>query len=735
MKTFFRNKIYVFSLLLLFTLVLLVTTRPLWNEIFISKENISNTLVEQVPLGEITNETEIKQTINLHHFMRNQPIDINILLATYNRVNNGLIEVSLAQNDKIEKIIVNTKNLNDNSFKKFTFNKGKIFEEGPATIILKGIEASQGNAITAWQTKDASLGILTINGQKIENYNLNIDMKLPKKDTSFTFISLFIIILILILFFRLNYKVEIFNYFFFLSFFISISILCFRFPSLSTSAELYAETATNFFHNAYYSSVIHNLKQLDAGYLPLFQRVISLVIVKLFHINESFNYVIQLLSVFGIAFFASFINSRMFKNIIPSDKIRFIFSCIVGCGFLFDYELVTFINFSYLGIIVCLLVVFIDFTKISNLRYVFISILVFLLLSSKPYFIIFLPVYISLLIYYCYIRSKKHIFFYTISVISLCIQATTMIRNKMTWASTDTQVQVSFFEKIYDMFNTTIYLYFQSYLWVLYKLNPFSSKSLFYLVAMFTLMLIIVTVILLYKRIENKNAKNAILLTNYLALSSLALNAFTLPSFKNMNLWDTELLIANFRHYFVSNIMIFIGLFILSISAIHSKKTKVIVSLYLAIIIMIFGVSQDPYKNAQDSYSQWNVYNKLLNNEEYCIPVNPYPWAMCKNLNVLNSPLETSVPVSQINLLDMIPESVNWKVKSFTIETMTQQDVRIVAFDSRDNLIVDIVQLTPTGNKYSYYLLDEKTSISKIVFYNLNNNPIFIKPKVIFMGT
>ena len=115
--------------------------------------------------------------------------------------------------------------------------------------------------------------------------------------------------------------------------------------SLFLKAQMWAETATNFYYHARYGSFWENLKQIDYIYLPLLPRLWALF-SRCFHFpSEWLPYYFQIFGLVVIAGCCASIFLPVFRPLFPRKWERIIL--ITGVLFLRDYELHTFINASY----------------------------------------------------------------------------------------------------------------------------------------------------------------------------------------------------------------------------------------------------------------------------------------------------------------------------------------------------------------------------------------------------
>jgi hypothetical protein len=91
---------------------------------------------------------------------------------------------------------------------------------------------------------------------------------------------------------------------FLLSFIFITSWIVISCPSLSTHAEVWAETGTNFIQNATEKGILENLLIKDSSYLPIFNRIIAVTVITLYGTGTATPYILnsgiylQILSLF-----------------------------------------------------------------------------------------------------------------------------------------------------------------------------------------------------------------------------------------------------------------------------------------------------------------------------------------------------------------------------------------------------------------------------------------------------
>lgn len=117
------------------------------------------------PVGEIVENDEVVQT-----FVANEDIKaISLNLATYARVNTGVLKVKVINENTGEQFldaVTNLEELEDNTFRTYYLNKVLEKTNDTLKIILTTEGTYQGNAPTVWSTGEDSYpeGELTVNG-------------------------------------------------------------------------------------------------------------------------------------------------------------------------------------------------------------------------------------------------------------------------------------------------------------------------------------------------------------------------------------------------------------------------------------------------------------------------------------------------------------------------------------------------------------------------------------------
>nr|HRJ12115.1 hypothetical protein [Alphaproteobacteria bacterium] len=161
-----------------------------------------------------------------------------------------------------------------------------------------------------------------------------------------------------------------------------------------TGGEMWAEAATRYYPAAMQPSLWTRLFAPEAGYLPVIGRLIALAVHEVGLPARWIGHVYNLSAVILTAFTLAAFCLPRFRPIVPSNTARFVFAA--ACLLLLDWQTVTFINFTHVGIIICagfsmlaLLSVHDEIDDAPRWAWV-----MTLFLVSKPYYITLLPIFL-----------------------------------------------------------------------------------------------------------------------------------------------------------------------------------------------------------------------------------------------------------------------------------------------------------------------------------------------------
>lgn len=557
-------------------------------------------------------------------------------------------------------------------------------------------------------------------------------------------------------------------FFFFLSIVIILIAKCIQFPILTIHAEMFGENGSNFFLHAFQDSFTKNLFITDAGYLPLTQRFITLFLVKGLHIIYFYPFVSQWIAMLFIAVTSSLINFDIFKKLSPSVFIRFIVG--ISIALISDFELNAYMNFIYYGGIILFLGIIIDKEKLSKPLLFLASIFTALIIMSKGQFVSFIPIYFLLVIWYFRKKLYNSFIYFSTALVAGVIQFSIISSNVPKGDSAP------------KLFLLPYYLIKSVYYLVLTYRHVFFGYVTKEPVNIFSIGLLIIFFTFAIKTLISKKDKYTLyvfLAGNFIAVCSLFLTILlysqTNPVVKNLtttlthtsnvvtattkatnevydnsqntkNIFDVKHH-ANARGLFVSNILIFfVGIFVL-LKMFPKERDQIFFLLLIVFTSGAFGQLQaeQMYMEKSTSYSQWEIYYRLLQNKQYCIPVNNYPFLLNKNCNYLLSRKDANSPTpakQEVNILlaSFTSLAKDWNIQAVVLRNKSKQfktvPYTLFAYGANDELIGEAKLLSPNDYEYLYYLFDKPVSgVKSLSFESSEGKSVIVFPDITVFGT
>ena len=121
------------------------------------------------------------------------------------------------------------------------------------------------------------------------------------------------------------------------------------------SGEMWAEMATNYFANAQNPNLMIKFFSLDAGYLPLPQRLIAALLAFAGFNASAIPYLYTWIAIFLSAMLVGAFCLPVFRPLMRSDTGRFVVALMILA--VPDFQTRTFVNFTYFGIFFCAILV------------------------------------------------------------------------------------------------------------------------------------------------------------------------------------------------------------------------------------------------------------------------------------------------------------------------------------------------------------------------------------------
>lgn len=527
------------------------------------------------------------------------------------------------------------------------------------------------------------------------------------------------------------------NYYFLIACIFIIFIKCIQLPSQTIHAEIWAEAGTNYLQVAVDKNFWENLQTVDAGYLPILQRLIAVLIVQGFQLIGNYAMSIQMISLFCIALFSSIITLHIFRKLFPSDMLRCIIA--VAIAFIPDYELNSFINFAYYGFIPVLLFLFVKQEKMKTNIFCLLSFFLLLVIMTKPHFLSFAPLFVI----FGWVAWKKKNFrsvvFYCLAVCGLLLQIISLKLHPSHWGKTASHAKIVG-EIIYS--NLSIYK------------HVFLNDYIFGNIPAFLIYIILLSFIFFIFIKKQLQEKNKLPLYFFIACNAIAFFSISMTIATVQAIFPPEMPffgVPNDRHFVFANIAVFLAGIMVLQSFIKNKKTLVVVVFLVMVNSGAFGyfydklqgkkiliTAFDQYYTKQTSYSQWGTYSFLVKQPSYCIPINPFPWLLKKNCAYLTSPKEVQTTTKKVQEIHV--EKNSWHIQSIILVNFPHNNqfhqLSLIGYDTNGNKIAEAKQITPDSSyRYIYFLFPKKQQGIQTIRFFQSGKLFPVIPTVIVLGT
>lgn len=172
---------------------------------------------------------------------------------------------------------------------------------------------------------------------------------------------------------------------------------------------IYNDIPFNYVHDAISYGFFKNLVATDAGYLPIIQRLFTILVFKVLHIKSYYAvYIMQLAAYVLSGYFFSFILKTQYRGVMPL-KWRYVL-CLL-CSMFFSGFQQVFYNAIYLGIIVILCMFLTDSNLWSRKEYIALCIFSMLICLSKGAYVTVLPLMVVFIILNYHRIGRRERFF------------------------------------------------------------------------------------------------------------------------------------------------------------------------------------------------------------------------------------------------------------------------------------------------------------------------------------
>lgn len=745
-------------------------------------DNLNKTMVTNSYNLEVTNEIIKGNKISQEIYVPGKINKFGLMFGTYMRKNSGKVKISFEQNHEIktEKTLDVSEIENDKiNYIKMNFSKIK---KGKATLIVEGIDGKENNSIVLYKSSDVSLGKID---KEPNNKGLVFEM-------SYYLITKTVIIQIFYLFltgmcYTLIYKMSRNNKKYNKRLYFLTSIMIFfminvKVPIVSFNSEPYVETLSNFLFFGRNENFLNNLFISDSGYWPLFQRLIGLVIIKLFHFNLKWIiFIMQNTGVIFITLFSSLFVLEKFQKY-GIFLFRLCIAIILGGGVTLtsSIEGYYFFNFTYYGIVALIFISLLDLNKLSKKIYIFILIFSFFINISKLYFIILFPITIFIFLFFWKKITDREKLYLIIISFSNFIQILYIKFNNSGNGLLESKINIPDINNLlYRITQQFIFLFFP-------EVN--NSYNIAFLNITFLIIWFLFIGLNIYFFVSLKNKEIVIsLILILIIIGTTFLNILTTGKMFGWNSefeWMKTSNIINMRHSLFINIS-YITLLVLTLYNInilffknnsnfmfYEKFKNFFYLIMIFVLIIRFSAFDNNVINSdypvslkkEEVISDWNNYNVFFKESDYIIPFN-HTLALSKgNINiysVTHNKLEKLMPVlvspEQKKLIKYNRGGVFWLGK--TAENINQTSeisfekeisvsyiyaerlrannlnkIKAIGFNKNNEIVWNSEQLNNPEKQFVGFKINNSEKIKRIKFYTFNNNITFVKDRI-FIGT
>ena len=696
------------------------------------------------PDGEILKDTRIYQDI---YFPKNIK-KYGLMFGTFARSNTGKIRVKIVQ-DSIEKEeLIDVSKLKDNEVNYIHLDYSK-FKNGKARLIIEGVDGIPGNAVTIYKSSDISLGKMFVNNQNTEKGIIQeIEYIKIDKIVKIQIILTIFLMAILIYFSKLLKNSKTGNKKkYFITVVIIYLLISIKFPIMTIFAEPFAELGTNFFLNASTKSIFNNLLLQDAGYLPLYQRIISLIIVKMFVMSPKIAVVLMQNSLILIMSSISSIFIMKEYNKYGNIFFRFVI-CLILSGFpiLHVYETHSFINASYFNLVGIILISLLNFESFTKKKFVLIMIITFFLCLSKAYFIVLFPIVVITYIIFKKKLSKREKIYLFIIALSTLIQAIYTYNNSK-WIDTLDEKKITLIENfnriLHNIVQQVIYLFFS---------NISMDSNIFSLNFIFLIIVFIAIISAIYYFYKYKNRESLLLILLILIIFGTSILNIKAKIWNFEVFWTKSTGIMKVRHSFFIQISLIFFMIIFTYNYLKDQKRSLLKNKFYTILGLLFFIRFLVFDNnyiyiKDNSFSDWNIYSKFYKEKEYLIPLNPEFWYISKNVkshyigykeeNVLKFKKDKkskflSYDLQQIHELNFDSPVYLTHLYLMRLRIDNFDKLKIRGYDSNGNIVVELNQLNNKNRRYVGFRNYKKVAVSKIKIFTEDLKEAYVIPRIMY---
>ena len=699
-------------------------------------------------VGEIIRGSSFQERIYLPKHVKKY----GVMFATYRRKNTGKIKIEITQGSRKNSEIVDVAKIKDNDYHYLNI---RGLKPGEAVLRVEGIDGTIGNAVSMHKTADIMYSEMIQNGepsqrsfvQKISfsEYNGTV-----KGQIIFTILSVLCYIYFLSLLWdeeRNSRKI------YMTTVLLIYLVVASRAPVLTFRVEPFAEQIFNFLYNARTYGIVKNLTLMEGGYLPLFHRIIALLIVKLGFNAKITVYLMSNVAVLVVGMMVSVFTLKAYRKY-GDVFYRFVVCMVFGAfGISSTYiETHTFITMAYLNIVLLFYISLLDFKKMKRSRYILLMVLVFLLTLSKFLYVVLLPISVVLLVFmWKKLANREKICLGLVSLASV-IQILYTYRNRKLWIKGD-EPKFSIIEAANVVIHQTVQQFIN-----IFNSRVDSSENILNLNILHLIIFLIVLIFLIRLVIRIRSREGVIILCLLgIVFGVPSINALSRIWNGDFELWSSSIGAINTWHSILIKVSV-LSILILLLYIIKTEKISnknLILKKYMFSIVIIFLIIRfSPFKNEviyrnNEIASDWSIYSKFYDSKKYLIPVEPYFISENEKTSYIGKnsgtfavenfqgekyffdELANTEAITGINL----PHPM--KIEYLYVKRARDYNfgkTRVIGYNHKGERVLDLLQLNKSEKAYvGFHNTGLKVEVSRLEFVTEDNNRTYVMPEI-FIG-
>ena len=698
-------------------------------------------------VGEIIRGSSFQERIYIPKHVKKY----GVMFATYRRKNTGKIKIEITQGNRKSTEIVDVAKIKDNDYRYLNI---RGLKPGEAVLRVEGIDGTIGNAVSMHKTADIMYSEMIQNGelsqrsfvQKIlfSEYNGTV-----KGQIIFTILS----VLCYIYFLSLLWDEERNSRKIYMTTVLMIYlVVASRAPFLTFRVEPFAEQIFNFLYNARTYGIIKNLTLMEGGYLPLFHRIIALLIVKLGFNAKITVYLMSNVAVLVVGMMVSVFMLKPYRKY-GDVFYRFVVCMVFGAfGISSTYiETHMFITMAYLNIVPLFYISLLDFKEMKRSRYILLMVLVFLLTLSKFLYVVLLPISVALLVFmWKKLANREKICLGLVSLASV-IQILYTYRNRKLWINGD---EPKF--NIIEAANVVIHQTVQQFINI-FNSGIDSSENILNLNILYLIIFLIVLIFLIRLVIRIRSRESVIILCLLgIVFGIPSINALSRIWNGDFELWNSSIGAINTWHSILIKVsMLSILVLMPYITTKNSRLRKTDINRYLSYILIAFLIIRfSPFKdNAifknDEMASDWSIYSKFYDLKKYLIPVEPYFISENEKISYIGKKSENFAIENFQGKKYFFDELANteaitginlphpMKIEYLYVKRARDYNfgkTRVIGYNQKGERVLDLLQLNKSEKAYvGFHNTGLKVEVSRLEFVTEDNNRTYVMPEI-FIG-